>query len=101
LVTTILIQGAVANPLDYNPAESPSRRLCGDPMLFGHSAGTRLCGDPMLFGHSAGTNLVNTDFHDNILYGFCDPIKLVYDDGIIKGDNLYNLMDYIEVKYEK
>jgi len=40
LVTTILIQGAVANPLDYNPAESPSGRLCGDPMLFGHSAGT-------------------------------------------------------------
>ncbi len=43
-------------------------------------------------------DLVNSDKHDVIMYSFGDPIKLIYDNGTIKGGNLYDKKDYISVK---
>jgi len=47
------------------------------------------------------TDLVNSDYHDTIFYAFSDPIKLVYENGEIKGGKLYEQRDYIKVENEK
>jgi hypothetical protein len=47
------------------------------------------------------SDLVNSDFHDTIFYAFCDPIKLIYENGEIKGGELYGERDYITVENEK
>ncbi len=47
-------------------------------------------------------DLVNTDYHDTIFYAFSDPIKLVYDNGEIKGGEFYDdNRDYIIVENKK
>lgn len=43
-------------------------------------------------------DLVHQDFHNLILYSFCDPITLVYKHGIIKGDINPDDRDYVEVE---
>lgn len=43
-------------------------------------------------------DLINKDIHNVILYGFSDSINLIYDNGIIKGGNLYENRDYISVE---
>ncbi len=42
-------------------------------------------------------DLVYRDFHNLILYSFVDPIKLIYDNGCIKGGDWGDEKDYIEV----
>ncbi|MDQ0593399.1 MULTISPECIES: hypothetical protein [Chryseobacterium] len=43
-------------------------------------------------------DLVNTDYHSVILYAFCDPISLIYNQGIIKGGKLGEERDFIAVE---
>lgn len=43
-------------------------------------------------------DLVNTDYHNLILYGLSDPIKLLYEKGTIKGDYDPGERDYISVE---
>lgn len=47
------------------------------------------------------SDLVNSDFHDTIFYAFSDPIKLIYENGEIKGGELYGERDYITVENKK
>jgi hypothetical protein len=42
-------------------------------------------------------DLVNMDYHNVILYGLSDPIKLIYNNGELKGGDL-NERDYISVE---
>lgn len=46
-------------------------------------------------------DLINSDFHDTFFYSFSDPIKLIYNNGKIKGDKLFSERDYIVVQNEK
>lgn len=43
-------------------------------------------------------DLVNTDYHSVILYAFCDPISLIYDQGIIKGGKFGEERNFIAVE---
>jgi hypothetical protein len=45
-----------------------------------------------------GSDLVNTDFHSVILYAFCDPISLIYEQGTIKGGKFGEERNFIAVE---
>ena len=45
-------------------------------------------------------DLINKDYHNLILYGLTDPIKLMYENGELKGNSELSNRDYVSVKKE-
>ena len=43
-------------------------------------------------------DLIETDFHNVIMYGITDPIKLLYDDKVMRGSQSFIERDFISIE---